>query len=118
MKRVVVRKENLMKENVIKRLENEMFQYKKELVSGAFTATQLVEEAYQTAMKQGISEAIQLLADERSITEEIWEWLGYREVLLPYLYQLWMQSDVNFVRELADVLLDEVFYDREVHTHE
>lgn len=107
-----------MKDNVIKRLENEMFQYRKELVSGAYTAAQLVEEAYQIAMRQEIVEAMQLLAKERIISDDVWEWLGCRELLLPYLYQRWMHSDVNLVQELADILLDEVFYDREVHSHE
>jgi hypothetical protein len=107
-----------MKENVIKILEHEMIEYRKELVSGAYTATQLVEEANQIAMKQDIVEAMQLLANERRIPVEVWEWLGCRESLLSYLYQLWIHSDVCFVRELADLLLDEVFYDREVTINE
>lgn len=107
-----------MKDNVIIRLKDEMLQYRKELISGAYTAAQLVEEAYQIALKQEIVEAMQLLADERRIPEEVWEWLGHREALLPYLYQLWIHSDANFVREMADLLLDEVFYDREVTVHE
>lgn len=107
-----------MKENVIIRLETELKQYRKELVSGAYTAVQLVEEAYQIAMKQEIVEALQLLAGERSITDEVWEWLNRQENMLDYLYQLWMHSDINLVQELADILLDEVYYDREVHKNE
>ena len=43
MKNVDGRKEISMKEKVLKRLESELLLYRRYLVSGAFTAEQLVE---------------------------------------------------------------------------
>ena len=52
------RKETSMKEKVLKRLESELLLYRRYLVSGAFTAEQLVEEAYGISLRQFITEAM------------------------------------------------------------
>lgn len=107
-----------MKEHVIKRLEEEFHQYQKELVSGNYTVTQLVEDAYQIAIKEHIVESTQLLSGESLYSKYIWDWLNRQERILDYLYKLWIHSDVSFIQELADVLMDEVYYDKEAYYHE
>ena len=107
-----------MKEKVIKRLEEEMLVYRRYLVSGVMTAEQLVEEAYEIALRQFIMEAIERLAEENRLSDELCCWLNKKEVLLDYLYSLWMDCDISFIPELAEVLYNEVLHDREVHRNE
>lgn len=107
-----------MKEKVIKRLEEEMLAYRRYLVSGVMTAEQLVEEAYEIALRQFIMEAIERLAEENRLSDELCCWLNKKEVLLDYLYSLWMDCDISFIPELAEVLYNEVLHDREVHSNE
>ena len=107
-----------MKEKVIKRLEEEMLAYRRYLVSGVMTAEQLVEEAYEIALRQFIMEAIERLAEENRLSDELCCWLNKKEVLLDYLYSLWMDCDISFIPELAEVLYNEVLHDREVHRNE
>ena len=107
-----------MKEKVIKRLEEEMLAYRRYLVSGVMTAEQLVEEAYEIALRQFIMEAIERLAEENRLSDELCCWLNKKEVLLDYLYSLWMDCDISLIPELAEVLYNEVSHDREVHRNE
>ena len=107
-----------MKEKVIKRLEEEMLAYRRYIVSGVMTAEQLVEEAYEIALRQFIMEAIERLAEENRLSDELCCWLNKKEVLLDYLYSLWMDCDISFIPELAEVLYNEVSHDREVHRNE
>ena len=107
-----------MKENLIKRLEEEMLAYRRYLVSGVMTAEQLVEEAYGIALRQFIMEAIERLAEENRLSDELCCWLNKKEVLLDYLYSLWMDCDITFIPELAELLYNEVLHDREVHRNE
>ena len=107
-----------MKENLIKRLEEEMLAYRRYIVSGVMTAEQLVEEAYEIALRQFIMEAIERLAEENRLSDELCCWLNKKEVLLDYLYSLWMDCDISFIPELAEVLYNEVLHDREVHSNE
>lgn len=104
-----------MKENVLKRLESELLSYRRYLVSGAFTSEQLVEEAYGIALRQFITEAIERLAEENRLLDELWSWLNEKENVLDYLYELWMDCDISLIPELAEVLYNEVSHDREVH---
>ena len=107
-----------MKEKVIKQLKEEMLAYRRYLVSGVMTAEQLVEEAYEIALRQFIMEAIERLAEENRLSDELCCWLNKKEVLLDYLYSLWMDCDISFIPELAEVLYNEVLHDREVHSNE
>lgn len=118
MKNVDGRKETSMKEKVLKRLESEMLLYRRYLVSGAFTAEQLVEEAYGIALRQFITEAMERLAEDNRLTDDLWHWLNEKENVLDYLYELWMDCDTSFIPELAEVLYNEVSHDREVHRNE
>ena len=112
------RKETSMKEKVLKRLESELLLYRRYLVSGAFTAEQLVEEAYGIALRQFITEAMERLAEENRLSDELCNWLSEKECVLDYLYSLWMDCDISFIPELAEVLYNEVSHDREVHMNE
>lgn len=118
MKNVDGRKEISMKENVLKRLESELLLYRRYLVSGAFTAEQLVEEAYGIALRQFIAEAMERLAEDNRLTDDLWHWLNEKENVLDYLYALWMDCDTSLIPELAEVLYNEVSHDREVHRNE
>ena len=118
MKNVDGRKEISMKEKVLKRLESELLLYRRYLVSGAFTAEQLVEEAYGIALRQFIAEAMERLAEENRLSDELCNWLNEKECVLDYLYSLWMDCDISFIPELAEVLYNEVLHDREVHRNE
>ena len=118
MKNVDGRKETSMKEKVLKRLESELLLYRRYLVSGAFTAEQLVEEAYGIALRQFITEAMERLAEDNRLTDDLWSWLDGKENVLDYLYALWMDCDTSLITELAEVLYNEVSHDREVHKNE
>lgn len=118
MKNVDGRKEISMKEKVVKRLNEEMLAYRRYLVSGVMTAEQLVEEAYGIALRQFIMEAIERLAEDNRLTDDLWHWLNEKENVLDYLYALWMDCDTSLIPELAEVLSNEVSHDREVHRNE
>ena len=107
-----------MKEKVLKRLESELLLYRRYLVSGAFTVEQLVEEAYGIALRQFITEAMERLAEDNRLTDDLWSWLYGKENVLDYLYALWMDCDTSLITELAEVLYNEVSHDREVHKNE
>ena len=118
MKIVDGRKEISMKEKVVKRLNEEMLAYRRYLVSGVMTAEQLVEEAYGIALRQFIVEAMEQMAEENRLSDELCNWLNEKECVLDYLYSLWMDCDISFISELAEVLYNEVLHDREVHRNE
>ena len=118
MKIVDGRKEISMKEKVVKRLNEEMLAYRRYLVSGVMTAEQLVEEAYGIALRQFIMEAIERLAEDNRLTDDLWHWLNEKENVLDYLYALWMDCDTSLIPELAEVLSNEVSHDREVYRNE
>ena len=118
MKIVDGRKEISMKEKVLKRLESELLLYRRYLISGAFTTEQLVEEAYGIALRQFIVEAMEQMAEENRLSDELCNWLNEKECVLDYLYSLWMDCDISFIPELAEVLYNEVSQDREVHRNE
>ena len=118
MKIVDGRKEISMKDKVVKRLNEEMLAYRRYLVSGVMTAEQLVEEAYGIALRQFIMEAMEQLAEENRLSDELCNWLNAKENVLDYLYSLWMDCDISFIPELAEVLYNEVSQDREVHRNE
>ena len=118
MKIVDGRKEIYMKEKVVKRLDEEMLAYRRYLVSGVMTAEQLVEEAYGIALRQFIMEAMEQLAEDNRLSDELCNWLNEKECVLDYLYSLWMDCDISFIPELAEVLYNEVLHDREVHRNE
>ena len=118
MKIVDGRKEISMKEKVVKRLNEEMLAYRRYLVSGVMTAEQLVEEAHGIALRQFIVEAMECLAEENRLSDELCNWMSEKECVLDYLYSLWMDCDISFIPELAEVLYNEVSQDREVHRNE
>ena len=118
MKNVDGRKEISMKDKVVKRLNEEILAYRRYLVSGVMTAEQLVEEAYGIALRQFIMEAMEQLAEENRLSDELCNWLNEKECVLDYLYSLWMDCDISFIPELAEVLYNEVSHDREVHRNE
>ena len=104
-----------MRERVLKRMNEEFVSYRMYLVSGALTAEQLFDEAYQIVLKQEIMEAVKRLHEKGRICEGTWSFLNRKESVLEYLYQLWMDCDFSLVTELMEVLYNELMCDREVY---
>lgn len=111
------RKENLMRENVLKRMEQEVKDYREYLASEKLTAAQIVEEAYQLVVKQGLYYVFANYNYSRLSPEE-WSWLNQQEHIVDYLYSLWMDNDMDLVEEFAEIIHNELNLDMEVHTNE
>ena len=111
------RKENLMRENALKRMEQEVKDYREYLASEKLTAAQIVEEAYQLVVKQGLYYVFANYNYSRLSPEE-WSWLNQQEHIVDYLYSLWMDNDMDLVEEFAEIIHNELNLDMEVHTNE
>lgn len=111
------RKENFMRDNVLKRMEQEVTDYRKYLVSEKLTATQIVEESYQLVVKQGL---YYVFANHNygKLSPEEWSWLNQQEHIVDYLYSLWMGNDMDLAEEFAEIIHNELNLDMEVHSHE
>lgn len=107
-----------MKNTVIKRLKEELRSYREHLVTGQFTALQLWGEAYQIVLKIEIVDAMERFGEENTLPEQLWNWMGSKDEILEYLYQLMVYSEHSFATELMEVLRVEVEHDREVHQNE
>lgn len=105
-----------MKKDVIRRLRQEMRTYRESLVTGKFTAEQLFGEAYQIVIKQEIVDAMETLSEEVNLPEVFWKWMESKDSILEYIYQLWIDCDYTFSKELMELLYMEVERDREVHS--
>lgn len=106
-----------MKELVLKRMEQELNEYREYLISGELTAQKMLEEAYQLVIKQGLHYILENHNCSRLSLAE-WNWLNQQENILDYLYGLWMHNDTDFTEEFAEVIHTEITYDMEVHTNE
>lgn len=105
-----------MKNNVIKRLRQEMRSYRESLVTGKLTVEQLFGEAYQIVMKQEIVDAMEQLSEEVKLPNVFWKWMASKDSILDYIYQLWADCDYTFSKELMELLYMEVERDREGHS--
>lgn len=106
-----------MRDNVLKRMEQEVKDYQEYLVSGKLTAAQIVEEAYQFIVKQGLYYVFANYNYGRLSAEE-WSWLNQQEHIVDYLYALWMGNDMDLTEEFAEIIYNELNLDMEVHTNE
>ena len=106
-----------MRDNVLNRLEAEATAYRDHLVSGDFTAEQIVEQSYQFVMKQSI---YYVFANHNSnkLSCDEWNWLNQQEHILDYLYELWMHNDMDLSEEFAEMLHNEINLDMEEHANE
>ena len=106
-----------MKDLVLQRMEQELEKYREYLVSGKITVKEMLDEAYQLVIKQGL---YYIFANHNcsrlTITE--WKWLNQQENILDYLYGLWMHNDTDLTEEFAEIIHTEVIYDMEVHANE
>lgn len=111
------RKEKFMRDNVLKRMEQEVKDYREYLVSEKLTAARIVEEAYQLVVKQGL---YYVFANHNygRLSPEEWSWLNQQEHIVDYLYSLWMDNDMDLVEEFAEIIHNELNLDMEVHTNE
>ena len=116
MKSAERRKENLMRESVLKRMEQEVKDYREYLASEKLTAAQIVEEAYQLVVKQGL---YYVFANHNygRLSPEEWSWLNQQEHIVDYLYSLWMGNDMDLAEEFAEIIHNELNLDMEVHTN-
>ena len=110
------RKEKFMRDNVLKRMEQEVKDYREYLVSEKLTAAQIVEEAYQLVVKQGL---YYVFANHNygRLSPEEWSWLNQQEHIVDYLYSLWMGNDMDLAEEFAEIIHNELNLDMEVHTN-
>ena len=110
------RKEKFMRDNVLKRMEQEVKDYREYLVSEKLTAAQVVEEAYQLVVKQGL---YYVFANHNygRLSPEEWSWLNQQEHIVDYLYSLWMGNDMDLAEEFAEIIHNELNLDMEVHTN-
>ena len=106
-----------MRENVLKRMEQEVKEYREYLSSKKLTAAQIVEEAYQLVVKQGLYYVFANYNYSRLSPEE-WSWLNQQEHIVDYLYSLWMGNDMDLAEEFAEIIHNELNLDMEVHTNE
>lgn len=106
-----------MKEIVLKRMEQEVKEYREHLVSGRMTAEQIVEQSYQFVVKQGL---YYIFANHNAgkVSDDEWSWLERQENIIDYLYGLWMDSDTDLTEEFAEIIHNEVNLDMGVHTNE
>ena len=117
MKNAGRRKESFMRENVLRRMEQEMKDYQEYLVSGKLAAGQIVEEAYQLVVKQGLY-CVFANHEYGSLSAEEWSWLNQQENVVDYLYSLWMGNDADLTEEFAGIIYSALNHDMEVHTNE
>lgn len=106
-----------MRDNVLKRMEQEVKEYREYLVSEKLTAEQIMEEAYQLVVKQGLYEVF-VNHNNGRLSAEAWNWLNQQENIVDYLYSLWMDNDMDLAEEFAEIIHNELNLDMEVHTNE
>ena len=104
-----------MRETVLRRMEQELEEYREYLVSGNVTAEQIVRESYQFVVKRGLYSAFE---KHNRLSAVEWSWLGKQEHLLDYLYTLWMKNEEDLTEEFAEIIHNKLNYDMEVHTNE
>lgn len=117
MKIVDGRKGDFMRATVLKRMEQEVKEYRQQLVSGRMTAEQIVEQSYQLVVKQGL---YYVFANHNAgkLSEDEWSWINCQEHIVDYLYELWMGNDTDLTEEFAEIIYKEVNLDMEEHTNE
>lgn len=106
-----------MKDKVLKRMKQEITDYRKELVSGRMIAEQIVEQSYQLVVKQGLY-TIFSNCNENKLSADEWSWLASQVQILNYLYELWMNHDTDLTEEFAEIIHHEMNRDMEVHRNE
>lgn len=106
-----------MKEVVLKRMEQELKEYREYLVSGELSAQQMLEEAYQLVVKQGLYYIFENHNCSRLSVAE-WNWMNQQEHILDYLYELWMHNDSDLADEFAEIIHAEITYDMEEYANE
>ncbi len=106
-----------MRDIVLKRMEQELTEYREYLVSGELNANQIVEQSYQFVVKRGF---YYVFANQQvnKLSVEEWRWLNGREHILDYLYELWMNNDTDLTEEFAEIIHNELCIDMEVHLNE
>ena len=103
-----------MKDRVLKRMEQEVTDYRSELVSGKMTAEQIVEQSYQFVVMQGLY-TIFSNCNENKLSADEWSWLASQVQILNYLYELWMNHDTDLTEEFAQIIQNELIHEMEVH---
>ena len=106
-----------MKEKVLKQMELQLKEYRERLVSGKFTAEEIVEQSYQFVVKQSLYYVFEN-HNTSKLTVDEWEWLYRQEHILDYLYQLWMNNDSDLIEEFALIIHNELNLDMEEHKNE
>ncbi len=90
-----------MKERIQERLENEFNIYKEQVL--ASDKQSVFDKSYETAIKQEISLFFAECTENGMILEFL-DKFPAAEVLLDYLYDLWMDADSGIGNEIFDTL--------------
>ena len=90
-----------MKERIQERLENEFNVYKEQVL--ALDKQEIFDKSYETAIKQEISLFFAECTENGMILEFL-DKFPKAEVLLDYLYGLWMGADSGIDIEIFDTL--------------
>ena len=69
------------------------------------------ESLYEILMKRELVYA----AEQLMVPEKLWSWLDKQRDIPTYLYGLWMKNDCTLLPELRDILMDEIYYDMDIH---
>lgn len=103
-----------MKDNVMERLGTELVKFREYLASGELSVSQLIDRAYEVAMKQLLMDALgQLIADGR-MPDGVCGLLDSKDNVLDYLYKVWLGCGYSVIPGLEEVLLAGLEHEMEV----
>ncbi len=103
-----------MKDNVMERLGTELVKFREYLASGELSVSQLIDKAYEIAMKQFLMDALGQLITDGRMPDAAWGLLGRQDSILGYLYALWLECDYSLIPGLEEVLLAGLEHEMEV----
>lgn len=103
-----------MEDKVMERLGTELVKFREYLASGELSVSQLIDKAYEIAMKQLLMDALgQLITDVR-MPDGVCGLLASKDNMLDYLYTLWLGCGYSAIPGLEEVLLAGLEHEMEV----
>lgn len=103
-----------MEDKVMERLGTELVKFREYLASGELSVSQLIDRAYEVAMKQFLMDALEGLSADGRMPDAAWDLLGRQDSILGYLYALWLECDYSLIPGLEEALLAELEHGMEV----
>ncbi len=103
-----------MKDNVMERLGTELVKFREYLVSGELSVSQLIDKAYEIAMKQLLMDALGQLITDGRMPDGVCGLLASKDNVLDYLYTLWLGYGYSVIPGLEEALLAGLEHEMEV----